>query len=134
MKRSLIGLALASTLITNIGFASVPDTHNFIKENTFNSSNVMSLLHKGHPRLLVQDNSFANIKKNMVTDQEMNALVSEIIRRADDSLNKDTIAFRLTGNDASPSLLDTSRKAIDIILNNALRGILLMMKNIHKKQ
>lgn len=119
MKKSIVGLALASSLISHVSLASVPEAHEFRSENIFNTSNVISMLNKAHPRLLVRAGDFDNIKQKMHTNQEMKLLVSEIIRRADDSLNKETIKFRLTGNDASPSLLDTSRNAIGIILNNA---------------
>lgn len=119
MKKSIIGLALASVLISHVSLASVPEAHEFRSDNIFNSHNVISMLNKTHPRLLAKASDFDNIKQKMTTDRDMQSLVSEIIRRADDSLNKETITFRLTGNDASPSLLDTSRKAIAIILNNA---------------
>lgn len=119
MKKSIIGLTLASILISHISLASVPEGHKFRSVNIFNTSNVVSMLNKAHPRLLANARDFDEIKQKMNTDQEMKSLVSEIIRRADDSLNKSTIRYHLTGNDASPSLLDTSRKAIDIILNNA---------------
>lgn len=119
MKKSIIGLALASILISHVSLASVPEAHEFHVENVFNASNVVSMLNKTHPRLLATASTFDSIKQEMHTNQDMKILVSEIIRRADQSLAKETIKFRLTGNDASPSLLDTSRKAIDIILNNA---------------
>lgn len=119
MKKSIIGLALTSVVISHFSLASVPEAHQFRPENIFNASNVVSRLNKGHPRLLASAGDFDVIKQKMNTDRQMKSLVSEIIRRADRSLNKETITFRLTGNDASPSLLDTSRKAIDIILNNA---------------
>ncbi|MGL4684482.1 MAG: heparinase II/III domain-containing protein [Hafnia alvei] len=119
MKKSIIGLALASLLISHVSLASVPEAHEFRSDNIFNTNNVISMLNNAHPRLLAKASDFDSIKQKMNTNQDMKLLVSEIIRRADESLKKETITFHLTGNDASPSLLDTSRKAIDIILNNA---------------
>lgn len=119
MQKSIIGLALTSILFSHVCLASVPEAHEFHSEDIFNASKVTTMLNKAHPRLLAKASTFEDIKQKMTTDQDMKALVSEIIRRADQSLSKQTITFRLTGNDASPSLLDTSRKAIDIILNNA---------------
>ncbi|EEJ7566387.1 DUF4962 domain-containing protein [Salmonella enterica subsp. salamae] len=119
MQKSIIGLALASILVSHVCMASVPEAHEFRSEDIFSASKVTTMLNKVHPRLLAKASTFEDIKQKMNTDQDMKALVSEIIRRADQSLTKETITFRLTGNDASPSLLDTSRKAIDIILNNA---------------
>ncbi|WP_333499958.1 DUF4962 domain-containing protein [Kluyvera sp. CHPC 1.2972] len=119
MNKRAVALIVTSLLITGSVYASVPEEHSFQAENLFQENSVLPKLNKQHPRLLVNSETFNNIKEKSKTNKDMKQLVDEIIRRANLTLDKPTISFKLTGNDASPSLLDTSRNAIEIILDNA---------------
>ncbi|MEQ9867080.1 heparinase II/III family protein [Pectobacterium aroidearum] len=110
---------MTTIFITPSVLAAVPDAHEFNAINIFTRDTVVKNLKKDHPRLLMTGEDIKIIQEQVKSDEEMKKLVDEVIRRAEGSLNEPVIHYKLTGNDASPSLLDTSRKAIKIILDNA---------------
>ncbi|MEQ9878108.1 DUF4962 domain-containing protein [Pectobacterium aroidearum] len=119
MNRISLAIMMTTIFITPSVLAAVPDTHEFNAINIFTRDTVVKNLKKDHPRLLITGEDIKIIQEQIKSDEEMKKLVDEVIRRAEGSLNEPVIHYKLTGNDASPSLLDTSRKAIKIILDNA---------------
>ncbi|UUE36715.1 DUF4962 domain-containing protein [Pectobacterium aroidearum] len=119
MNRISLAIMMTTIFITPSVLAAVPDAHEFNAINIFTRDTVVKNLKKDHPRLLMTGEDIKIIQEQVKSDEEMKKLVDEVIRRAEGSLNEPVIHYKLTGNDASPSLLDTSRKAIKIILDNA---------------
>ncbi|WP_263063656.1 DUF4962 domain-containing protein [Dickeya dadantii] len=119
MNGKSLALFIPSFFIIAPAMGSTPEAHDFSAITVFNKRTVLNSLQKEHPRLLVNKETFNRVKKQVTDNENMKKLVDEIIRRAEESLKKPVINYKLTGNDASPSLLDTSRKAINIILDNA---------------
>ncbi|MEQ9940969.1 DUF4962 domain-containing protein [Pectobacterium aroidearum] len=119
MNRISLAIMMTTIFITPSVLAAVPDAHEFNAINIFTRDTVVKNLKKDHPRLLMTGEDIKIIQEQIKSDEEMKKLVDEVIRRAEGSLNEPVIHYKLTGNDASPSLLDTSRKAIKIILDNA---------------
>ncbi|WP_350315994.1 DUF4962 domain-containing protein [Pectobacterium aroidearum] len=119
MNRISLAIMMTTIFITPSVLAAVPDAHEFNAINIFTRDTVVKNLKKDHPRLLMTGEDIKIIQEQIKSDEEMKKLVDEVIRRAEGSLNEPIIHYKLTGNDASPSLLDTSRKAIKIILDNA---------------
>lgn len=119
MNRISLAIMMTTIFITPSVLAAVPDAHEFNAINIFTRDTVVENLKKDHPRLLMTGEDIKIIQEQVKSDEEMKKLVDEVIRRAEGSLNEPVIHYKLTGNDASPSLLDTSRKAIKIILDNA---------------
>ncbi|WP_350327358.1 DUF4962 domain-containing protein [Pectobacterium aroidearum] len=119
MNRISLAIMMTTIFITPSVLAAVPDAHEFNAINIFTRDTVVKNLKKDHPRLLMTGEDIKIIQEQIKSDEEMKKLVDEVMRRAEGSLNEPVIHYKLTGNDASPSLLDTSRKAIKIILDNA---------------
>ncbi|MBA5204248.1 DUF4962 domain-containing protein [Pectobacterium aroidearum] len=119
MNRISLAIMMTTIFITPSVLAAVPDAHEFNAINIFTRDTVVKNLKKDHPRLLMTGEDIKIIQEQVKSDEEMKKLVDDVIRRAEGSLNEPVIHYKLTGNDASPSLLDTSRKAIKIILDNA---------------
>ncbi|MEI7409251.1 DUF4962 domain-containing protein [Pectobacterium aroidearum] len=119
MNRISLAIMMTTIFIIPSVLAAVPDAHEFNAINIFTRDTVVKNLKKDHPRLLMTGEDIKIIQEQVKNDEEMKNLVDEVIRRAEGSLNEPVIHYKLTGNDASPSLLDTSRKAIKIILDNA---------------
>ncbi|UUE45398.1 DUF4962 domain-containing protein [Pectobacterium aroidearum] len=119
MNRISLAIMMTTIFITPSVLAAVPEAHEFNAINIFTRDTVVKNLKKDHPRLLMTGEDIKIIQEQVKNDEEMKKLVDEVIRRAEGSLNEPVIHYKLTGNDASPSLLDTSRKAIKIILDNA---------------
>ncbi|RYC39063.1 DUF4962 domain-containing protein [Pectobacterium zantedeschiae] len=119
MNRISLAIMITTIFITPSVLAAVPEAHEFNAINIFTRDAVVKNLKKDHPRLLMTGEDIKIIQEQVKSDEGMKKLVDEVIRRAEGSLNEPIIHYKLTGNDASPSLLDTSRKAIKIILDNA---------------
>lgn len=119
MNRTSLAIMITSIFMINPAQAAVPEAHEFNAINIFTRDTVIKNLKKDHPRLLMNEEDIKSIKARAKSDEGMKKLVDEVVRRAEESLKEPVIHYKLTGNDASPSLLDTSRKAIKIILDNA---------------
>ncbi|TKY82468.1 heparinase II/III family protein [Pectobacterium polonicum] len=119
MNRTSLAIVISSLFIFNSALASVPEAHEFHAVNFFTQDNVVKEINKSHPRLLLNEGEIRKIREQVKTDDSMKNLVNEVVRRAEISINQPIIEYKLKGHDASPSLLDTSRKAIKIILDNA---------------
>ena len=121
MKLTKISLFVISGLMAMNALADVPAANEFKAENIFAiDSAPIKNLRQDHPRLLANKDDFKKILDRAKTDPVMQDVVNEIIRRADSRMFKAPEVFKMGANDASPSLLDPARRAINVIIDNAM--------------
>ncbi|MEQ9873571.1 heparinase II/III family protein [Pectobacterium brasiliense] len=113
---SLIGL---SGVFSHAALSDdVPAPHAFTANDVFHELGVTLSELTSHPRLLVNAQSFIDLKKRMAVDPALNSLVDEVIRRATVELEKNTIVYKARPG-VRPSILDVSRDTVRIIMDSA---------------